>query len=468
MLTRYGPKVYNIDINQLGTSQYPRFSIFQDAQFKDAIIEDIILDNNHPQYTRDGSNVGFAKIRFIPDDRGVSTEELNWAAPLDTSIREYPLKNEMVLVFYSLNRLFYTRRVNSTNKLGESSWLGLSKNFSPPLESDELSTSAVIASQGGIPYRPSEIKNNYSLGDDFVENPSVRMVQPKEGDLIIQGRFGNIIRMGSSLFTNPTTTTLSPNMLFTVGQGLAVSTSTTTKGNPRSPYELVYEDLDIDASSIWMLSDELVEKFTPATLNSSNANRAHLRNSDIERSAQYFSGAQIFLNSDRLILNSKKNEIQLFSKTEINLSALNSITVASENNIHISSNIDVNIDAGDDIVITGKNVSIVADKNLSQTVTGDYIILGKKIFIGNGVEGSQPLVLGGELASFLGDMLDKLYVNISTTFLPNPANPVGLPTFLASIEQLKLQLGITRFGISNPSAAIFNSKDNFTTRINKV
>ncbi len=105
------------------------FAVTQPTPYQDGLVEDVILNELHPQYAADGSNVGMVQVRFIPGDRDVPKEKLNWAAPIDSSIREYPLKNELVLVFYSLGRLFYTRRINSTNKTTES--LGRTRTSSP-------------------------------------------------------------------------------------------------------------------------------------------------------------------------------------------------------------------------------------------------------------------------------------------------------------------------------------------------
>jgi hypothetical protein len=457
-MSSFGPISYNIDINQLGASQFPRFSISQPTPYQDGLVEDVILNELHPEYAADGSNVGMVQVRFIPSDRGLPKEKLNWAAPLDSSIREYPLKNELVLVFYSLGRLFYTRRINSTNKITESSWPGLSQRFSPTEPSQNRSDAAQLAAQGGTSYRPWGTQQQFTLGDEFSENPTVRMVRPNEGDLIVQGRFGNIIRFGSSLFSNPNVNTPQPNILLTVGQSpnkitsIDINRDGTLENVVGGVYGLAYEDINKDKSTIWMVTDEEVG-FQAATLDSP----AHLRSSENPNRDTYV-GAQIFINSDRLILNSKINEISLFSKTEINLSAVQSITVDSQESVIMTANKDIKLQSDKDVFIKGRTVSIVSSDDISYGTSGNYSISGRKIFIGSGGHESQPMVLGGELSVFLKRVVQALQ-DITVSFVPSP-------TAAVSSARLATTLTLLTTDIARGKGASFNSTSNFTSKTN--
>ena len=447
-MSAFGPKSYNLDINQLGTSQFPRFSVINDAPYKDGLVVDIILNETHPEYSSEfGTNIGMVKVRIIPDDRGVSNDQLNWAMPMESTFREYPLKNEMVMIFYSIGRLFYTRRLNINNKITENSWPGLSDKFSPAPTATSNATDITLAALGGPSYRPWGAKQSKELGDEFAENPAVRMVRPSEGDTIIQGRYGNIIRFGSSLFSNPVTTTPQPNLLLTAGQDLNKVTSTVN----RSPYSLVYEDINKDKSSIWMVVDEKIV-LNPATIDSVS----HLRSAEISDSTKYI-GAQIFINSDRVILNSKRNEISLFSKTEINLSSVQSITLDSSNSILATATNDIKLQAENDILIKGKTISFITTNEISYATSGNYVISGKKIFIGSDGDESQPMVLGGELARWLQKLMDAFIVEIPKSF--TTLNPTP---FIRAVTELRLQLGLSAL----PQSAVFNSTSNFTSKTN--
>lgn len=448
-MSSFGTVPYNIDINQPGASQYPRFSINQPTPYQDALVEDVILNEVHPDYLPDGSNIGMVRVRFIPGDRSVPLEKLNWAASLDTSIREYPLKGELVLVFYSLGRLFYTRRVNVTNKVTESSWPGLRTGFSPKLSEQDKSDSALLASAGGTSYRPWGKKQKFTLGDEFSENPDVRMIRPNEGDLIIQGRFGNTVRFGSSLFSNPSTSTPQPNLLLSVGQSTNREMSTQARG----AFSLVYEDINKDKSSIWMVANERVV-LNPATIDSVS----HLRSTETSDCTKY-TGAQIFFNSDRLIFNSKLNEISLFARKEINLSAADSITIDSAKSVMITAEKDITITTPRDIVLTGKTISLNSPNDISMGSSKNYTISGKKIFIGSGGDESQPMVLGGELAFWL----QQLVRTLSTATVITTTGPAFFaPTVITKLVTLLTDLGTP----ASPQSAKFNSTSNFTSKTN--
>jgi hypothetical protein len=454
----FGSVPYGVDINQLGASEVPRFSINQPSPYIDGLVEDVIVNESHPLYSADGSNLGDILVRIIPDDRGVPKEKLNWASPLEFSIQEFPLKNETVLIFYSFGKLYYTRPVNTAKKVTENSWPGLSARFSP-ISTAVNSDSAQLAAQGGPSYQPSEPQEAFTLGNEFKENPDVKPIRPNEGDVILQGRFGNIIRFGSSLFSNQTTTSPKANLLITVGQNATpkeVSTATTTQ------YSLVYEDINKDLNSIWLVTDETVP-FEAATLNTASSNKAHLRSTEISRQSPYYTGAQIFVNSDRVILNSKKNEMSLFSKSEINLSAIGSITVDSEASVFMTANSDINLVATDDLFLKGNNVVLSSVKNLSFKTDGNYTILGKKIFIGTSNDPTEPMVLGASLASFLGKLIDIFTTQLPLTTVVTPVGP-GTAVFLPVITGLKA-LQLSQLGLV-PQSAVFNSTDNFVTKNN--
>lgn len=444
----YGPKSYNVDINQLGASQYPRFSIDQRLPYKDGLVEDVIVNEDHPQYSAaNGTNIGMVRVRLIPEDRGVQSEQLNWAMPLETSIRQYPLKNELVMVFYSLGRLFYTKRINVNNKITENSWPGLAQSFSPTINEVNRVENLKLASEGGPTYTPWNREQAFTLGNEFAENPSAKMARANEGDTIIQGRFGHIIRMGSSLFSNPITTRPEPNLLITVGQEYDRVVST----QKESPFALVSEDINLDKNCIWIVTDEEV-KLEPATINSIS----HLRSAE-SSDANKYTGAQIFINSDRVILNSKLNEISLFSKKEINLSAVESITVDSAKAVMITAVNDVTITTQEDILFTGKTVSIIAPDDISISTNKNFVISAKEIFIGSDGDRTQPIVLGVELAKWLREMLTIL-IDDPAPVLTSTGPAKFNPALLIQLQMLNQKLGFPE------KRAVFNSTSIFTSK----
>ncbi len=285
------------------------------------------------------------------------------------------------------------------------------------------------------------------------------MLRPNEGDLIINGRFGNTIRFGSSLFSSPNTSAPQPNLLLTVGQSpnkvtsIDINNDGTNETVVGGPYGLTYEDINKDKSSIWMVVDEKIV-LDPATKTSVS----HLRSTESSDSTKY-TGAQIFVNSDRLILNSKLNEISLFSKKEINLSAVESITIDSAKSVFITAERDIEISTPQDFILNARSINLNVTNDISQGTSGNYIISGKKIFIGSDGDESQPMVLGGELATWLTSLVRVLS---AATVLTATGPAFFNPTVTFELGRLLNQLGLP----GTPQSAIFNSTSNFTSKTN--
>lgn len=472
-----------LDINDLGGSRFPRFTYETPPAYFTAIIEDIVINETGGsilKYAPNGANIGEALVRIIPQDKNVPLENLKTAFPLESNIQAYPLKGEQVVIFKTMGGLYYSRSIATTRKLSENSWFGLRRffrNVNKALTKDARNLSNTGAGLGNTfsTVADADVTSN---GVEFVSNPTVRHVRANEGDLIIQGRFGNVIRMGSSLFKSQGFP--DANLLLTAGMWESPEEVSTAR---EGPYSLVFENLDADKSSIWMVANQEVP-FTAATMLSAAAEdkRAHLRSAPIK--TKMYDGAQIFLNSDRLILNSKTNEISLFSKQGINLNSIGAITLDSESSIWLravgdSSNIYINAD--NVLSLTGKKLSITTDE-ISYEVSGDYIIKGKRVFIGGyAVAGMQPLVLGTTLAGFLSNLVTNIAtLNSVVTRLLSPASflvtipgppPVVVPAtptpatsaLLANLATVSANLGALLSGATN---GVFNSKDNFTLEKN--
>jgi len=478
--------MFGFDYNNPGASG-TRGAIQIPQAYFSGIVEDIIINEKSGKvltYKSDGSNIGEAKIRLMPTDWGKPIAKLQSVFPMEMNIQDFPVVGEQVIVFKAFNTLFYTRKLSSKRKLTENTTPDLNRlyeeeNTSSIRESRELSSL-------GVPV-------NYTSDDpinttqDFPLTLDVRPVRSNIGDIIIQGRYGSAIRMGSSLFNPDSFPIPKANVLITAGFWKTPKQLST--GNRVTPYSLAYENINEDKSSIWMVEDQLVQ-FQAATAVVDSP--AHLASSP-KRTTQY-GGAQIFVNSDRVILNSKENEISLFAKKEINLSSVGAITIDSEKDILMSSiGAGVKIKSKTSIYMESDEVTIIS-KKLSQKITGDYGISGKRIFIGKYGDTTQPMVLGTNLASFLSVMLTNLtqLTTVLSTFTTElgttlatpgaftvvvggaivpvtPAGIVSLASSAASVSSVLIpvttQLSALLSGTS-PGGAIFNSKDNFVSKIN--
>lgn len=435
--------------------QYPYFN---------AIVEEIVInEEKRPStsklvYKTDGSNIGEALVRVIPDDRGIQNKELKSAFPLEANIQQYPLPGEAVLVFKTFSGLYYTRPLNFTRKLAENTQNLIRRQFSPTVngQAEEVRE---LASRG-VTSETIVSDADYSLGKYFPDEGvlQTKSVRPNEGDVLIQGRFGHSIRVGSSFFEGPGNIFPNPNIILTAGfsEPEEASAIDPTTGE-LTPHALVYENINKDASSIWMVSNQLVE-FTPSTALTELERKAHLLSAE-DVTARY-SGAQIFINSDRVILNSKLNEISLFSNNEINLCALQTISIDSERNIALRSFREITLIADDLIDIHAPRVSISCIQEFALKTKENYSISSKNIFIGRNKDTSEPMVLGGQLSLWLQKVLDLV---LTPGFILTSTGPATInPAAMLILQQMRVGLGTQ----ITPQIAPFNSRSNFTSGTN--
>jgi hypothetical protein len=448
---------FGYDPSQPGASEYPRVAIPDTPPFYEGLVEDIIINNKNGtvlRYNSSGNNVGEAKIRLLPEDIGLPVESLRSAFPLEAPIQEYPLLGEIVIVYKTAGKLYYTRRINTTGRTTNSTWPRLRRVLQPRNVNKETDNRELI--KQGVNIQGVNATNQIIEENSILTSIIPKPVRAEQGDLIFHGRFNNVIRMGSNLFKDPTIKNPEANILLTAGlwdNPKETSTAVTTD------FSLRYENLDNDKSSIWMVANQVVP-FKPATVLSKSTRKAHVLSSPDKTST--YDGAQIFINSDRVIINSKKNEISLFSSNEINLSSIQSITLDTENKIFLRSFKDINIQSSEIISLDAKSIIFNAKSDLSYKTFGNYSITGKQIFIGRYGDTTQPMVLGGKLSQWLQTLVTLLLTPGAILTVTGPAtiNPAILPTLL----ELKNQLGTPL----TPNTAIFNSKANFTSEINPV
>jgi hypothetical protein len=455
---------FGFDINNPGASNEARGSIEIPSAYFDGMVEDIIINETNGEllkYEDDGSNIGEALVRLLPDDWGLPKSSLKSAFPLEMNLQEFPLVGERVIVFKVFGTLFYTRKLNTKRKLTENVTTSVSQTFGPSeTNSQDTRDSRQLATQG-IPVNLSETINNNRI-PQFKVNPNTRPLRANEGDIIFSGRFGSFIRMGSSLFINPNDELPQPNILLTAGAWDAPRQLST--GDTITPYSLAYENINNDKSSIWLISNQKVPFFASTALGDRRI-KAHLLSSENKNERSY-TGAQILINSDKVILNTKRNEIALFSNTEINLSALKSITLDTERSAFIRAFRDINMKADDTICLEAKQIGVISLEDLAVKATRNLSIVGQNVFIGKNGDITQPLVLGASLSSFLQTLITIISTNINAGIVVTPSGPgaVTFPTLVTALEVLSN----SSLGGGIPQLAVFNSRNNFTSETNSV
>ena len=201
----------------------------------------------------------------------------NIALPLNINIRTLPLVNEIVFIILGPSKenmvsgdptaqtYYYTNSLptwNNTNANVFPSQLG---------EGDtSTDTNTIQAIEAGIPNNPDNPKSGPTTGKVYEETSDIKNLYPQEGDVMVEGRFGNSIRFTS---TNRQSEDFKD-----------IQSPWSREGNNGSPLTIIrngqqstsgfdqflplYEDIDRDDSSIYMTTTQNIG----ITLASTNLN----------------------------------------------------------------------------------------------------------------------------------------------------------------------------------------------------
>jgi hypothetical protein len=339
----------------------------------------VITTKNTPTKELFEANGGFNAIGTIfyldyEQSKYVATINLDTcktAIPLDSNIKKIPLIGELVHII------------------------------------DAPSPTSQVSNQGSQKYYTGTVNvwNNIqqnspsgeSLGKTFSENSDIRDLTFFEGDIIVQGRKGNGIRFGSTVKSFSADNEWSN--VGTDGDPITIMVNGYVTTNPNNLTPNI-EEINKEKSSIYMSSTQRLPLIPGALIKNPF-------NPSIEPKNYFL--PQIILNSDRITLNSKKDEILLFSKSNIELSTDNIINLNAGELIHIN--------------IESKNPDA-------------------KIFLGTGKNGAipdEPVLLGGKTHDLLLDMLNALTTLagfLSAATVPSPEGAVSVPNCNLGGEQL--------------------------------
>jgi hypothetical protein len=279
----------------------------------------IVLDETHPRFIELGEWNGLGTIEYTLVDKPVPRDTiLPVAKPADPNLKNYPVINEIVLIsafpdinigqFASSKIPYYTNIVSVWNHPHHNAF-PQNDNILPPSQQKDY-----IQTQLGSVRTVTGQETQIFLGETFVERENVHPLKPFEGDIILEGRWGNSIRFGSTVKNtlntwSSTGTNGDPITIIRNGQG-----NQTEEG-----WIPTIEDINNDDTSIYFTSTQKIPLEA-----SSISDYFSYQNNPPTRPNEY-AGKQIILNSGRLVFNTTEDHLLLSSKKSINLNAVESI-----------------------------------------------------------------------------------------------------------------------------------------------
>ena len=330
-------------------------------------VKDIVLDQLHPDFTAAGEWNGIGAIRFEnskapiinpPGTFNTVQAAPLFAYPLFPNIKQYPLLEEIVIVMFlpdsniqtnsTSGKYYYLPPINI--------WSSQIQNAIPGQDDLPISQkkSIEMVNAGSPNVVNNDIGTTLSLGKYFTEGEFNPLV-PFEGDIIYEGRFGNSIRFSS------TTQGVLPNQ-WSLGK--------TTPGNPililrngqaptrRDPWQPVVEDINNDASSIYLTKDQQIP------LRIANLADFAFSKSTSPTSPDQYGGSQIILNSGRLMFNAKSDSILLIANESIQLACNETLGVDAKQIALTADKVYLGSSQGDEgtrlqSVVLGENLNFV-------------------------------------------------------------------------------------------------------------
>jgi hypothetical protein len=362
----------NGGVASAAASSTPNTSIappLTNSGFTSARVKSIILDNTHEYFTEFGEWSSIGTIFWEPVDKpysGSSYDKKSYALPIFPNIKHYPLINEIIYTTQltstnlstnlSANRNYYFPPLNMWNSQIHNAQPGYDNDPS----NDILQTNDYQSSFQGEVRQIEDNSSEINLGKTFIENANIYPLLPYEGDIIYEGRWGNSIRLGSTVKNANI-----PNNWSSVGTNgdpifILRNGQTSTFEYPWVPQ---LENINNDSSSIYLTSTQKLPIFPSSNIQDSFAK------STLPESVSQYSKSQIILNSDRLVFNAKNDSIILGAKQSIHLTVSDTIGIDG-----------------------GKQITLSAPK----------VYLGSS----QGAEGTQiqSVVLGDNLNLLLGDI----------------------------------------------------------------
>jgi len=362
----------------------------QNTSISSVRVTDIILDDSHKMFEELGGWDALGTILYEnvtdPNIRGT-------AKPLMGNSKTLPLINEIVYLLSLPSTLigditssptqYYINIVALWNHPHHNAYPSNANEQSSTQQKDyvqtELGNTSKIIDQSRALY----------LGKTFVERSNIHPLLPFEGDVITEGRWGNSIRIGSTVQKTPNNWSVTgsngdPIIIFRNGQG-----TQTSEG-----WVPTIEDINNDDSSLYLTSTQKIPLKASSTSYSSYNTQPSSPNE--------FSGKQILLNSGRLVFNSTTDHLLLTSNKSVGLNAISSVNI--------------------DTPLT--------------VVQSDNILLGSK-------NATEPMLKGNLLITELQSLLTQLIL-LTTALQAVPQTSAAATLVLSELPKISANLELTK------------------------
>jgi hypothetical protein len=311
------------------------------SQIVAARVLDIVLDENHPKWDIVGEWNGIGAIFYEIVNKSATGTATNYALPYDAQLKTYPLVNEIVLLFSlpdngmglstDSESYFYLKPLGIWNHPHHDAYPN-STTFGRKQKQD------YDATDKGVVVR--QVKDNENFDDidlnspinpsqnTFVEKVDIHPLMPFMGDSLLEGRYGQSLRFGS---TAKSQSEKKNNWSSAGNNGDPITilrNGQPTKVSPEG-WIPITENLTQDLSSVYLTSYQKI----PFSI----ANEKFRSYTTKPEKPDLYTNPQIILNSNRIVLNAKTDSILISGEKSVGISSNGSVNIESTNEINLAS-----------------------------------------------------------------------------------------------------------------------------------
>jgi len=388
-MAKFGFSALNQSLNaNLNNNYNAQNAIDQMNLIRAVRVLSIVLDETHPRFKELGEWNGLGIIEYEDVNNPLPSQSPPTARPLTGNNKNLPLVNEIVYLIglpdtdidsISSNSADYYINIVSLWNHPHHNAYPTAPNALPPTQQKDY-----VQTQVGSIRRVTDQSTEIFLGKTFIERSNIHPILPFEGDIISEGRWGNSIRIGSTVKNTPNNwstvgTNGDPILIIRNGQG-----KQTEEG-----WIPTVEDINNDDSSIYVTSTQKIPLKASSTLYDSYQTQP--------TSPEQYAGKQVILNSGRLVFNSTVDHILLSSNQTVGFSAVQGF----------------NFDTKSNFIVNASSVKL------------------------GGKTATEPLLKGDSTIAILTDLIDELY---KLTIALQSVTPSGGPLVLPAATQLAPKL----------------------------
>tara|TARA_Y100001973_G_scaffold106351_1_gene183725 strand:- start:3056 stop:4399 length:1344 start_codon:yes stop_codon:yes gene_type:complete len=389
-------------------------------QFTPGIVTDVITSDECVA-ANDGSDTNCVYISsHIGQTLDSGQPERKKYKPLLRGISDTPVKGDQVLVISIGNSHYYLGPINTENNPCQNQddlrrppkyWGDASQQVSME-QLTGISSNFIKKNVARIQKKMNIELDDPNESGNILQHPSTGtdMLADIHGDLMIEGRHGNSIRIGSR--------NINPLIMISNGEGLANTQESSLDGsifgmfNFGSLHQHFNNDGDAEGTEYFFrLADCEAEGATRTIENSFQRALGRGMGTDGEDDSDVgatiysygsldFPGNQTFLSSDRIIFNARKDSVYISAFQHLHLGSANTMTLSTSNNV----------------LMEAEN-SVVIDCPITKLGTDDD-------------ESSQPIVLGDTMVEKMldvCDIMDEVINAINAMTHPTGVGPSGPP-----------------------------------------